>query len=152
ERAVFGGKLRRRLAAVADHRGAADPAGVDARNQRIGAEPVRAVVLVLDLARGVEPGHVGRLAPRRRFVERAVNLVRNVVDPEPSHRVVHPGKDLHRDLARVVAYELLVDLEDPSEPDVELLLRNVGQVEVDLAPASHAVPRKADLEYLAGRD
>ena len=37
------------------------------------------------------------------------------VDPEPAHRVVHGGEDAHRVRVRILADELLVDLEHAGE-------------------------------------
>ena len=54
------------------------------------------------------------------------------VDPEAAHRVVHGGEDAHRVLVRVLADELLVDLEDAGELLAEHLARQVRHVEVDL--------------------
>ena len=94
---------------------------VDAREQRVGAEAVGAVVLVVDLADGVEARDVGRVVARRAHDERAVGGAL-VVDPEAAHRVVHGREDPHRVLVRVVADELLVDLEDAGELLAEELL------------------------------
>ena len=152
EGAVARREARPPVAAVADHRRPADLPRVQTGDERVRPEPVRAVVQVVHLACRIEAGDVGRLVARRSFVQRAVARIRGIVHPEPAHRVVHAGKDLHRDLARVLAHELLVDLEDAPELDVELLPRNVRQVQVDLPFSADSVPHQADLEDLARRD
>ncbi len=65
---------------------------------------------------------------------------------------MHAGEDLHRHVARVLADELLVDVEDAAELDVELLPRDVRQIEVHLPLAVHAEAGQADLEDLARGD
>ncbi|MCU1226923.1 MAG: hypothetical protein JWQ42_5016 [Edaphobacter sp.] len=104
---------------------AGDEASVDAGEQGVGTEAVGTVDGVVGLAGGEDSGDVGLLVE---------------VDPEAAHGVVHAGEDLHGDLARVVAYELLVDLEDAFEL-VLSLRRKVGDVEVDhgLAVDAHAM-------------
>ncbi len=121
----------RQVLLVARDGGAGGHATPDAREQRVGAEAVGAVVLVVDLADGVEAGDVGRVVARRARLERAA-LVALVVHPEAAHRVVDGGEDLHRVVVRVDADELLVDLEDAGELVAEELLVLVREVEVDL--------------------
>ena len=75
-------------------------AAEDATDQRVRAQPVGAVVLVLALAGGKDAGDVGHLVE---------------VHPQAAHGVVHAGEDLHRLVARIDADELLVDLENAAE-------------------------------------
>jgi hypothetical protein len=116
---------------------AGDEAAVDAAEQRVRAEAVRAVDGVVRLARRVDAGDVGLLVE---------------VHPQAAHGVVDAGEDLHRHLARVVADELLVDLKDAVEL-VQLGRREVRDVEVDhrLAVDAHVVGVD-DLEDLARGD
>src|SRR5207245_3102626 len=79
-------------------------------------------------------------------------LLPGVVHPESPHRVVHAGENLHRDLARILADELLVDLQDAAKLDVELPPGNVRQVQIYLPLPIHAVAVQADLEDLARLD
>src|SRR5215470_19731531 len=96
------------------------------------------MVLVLALAGGEETGDAGLLL---------------VVDPEAAHRVVHAGEDLHRHARRVVADELLVDLDDALQLLLELLAPEVGEVEVDLVAAVDAeLELAAHVEDLARGD
>ncbi len=88
----------------------------DATHQRIRAQPVRAVVLVLALARGKDAGNIGHLVE---------------VDPKAAHGVVHAREDLHRLHARIDADELLVDLQNAAELVVQRLAVDVRQVEID---------------------
>ena len=111
--------------------GPGDHAGVDAREQRVGAEAIGAVVLVVDLAAGVEAGDVRRLVARRADLERAARVLLEV-DPQAAHRVVDGREDLHRVLVRIDADELLVDLEDARELLAQERLVLVREVEVDL--------------------
>jgi hypothetical protein len=53
------------------------------------------------------------------------------VDPQAAHRVMHAGKDLHRDIARVVADKLLIDLKNAFELAVQCGAVDVRQVEID---------------------
>ncbi|CDN41770.1 hypothetical protein BN871_AL_00170 [Paenibacillus sp. P22] len=106
--------------------------------QGVRAETVRSMVLVLAFAAGEQARDVGHLV---------------VVDPHAAHRIVDRREDLHRQLARIVADELLVDLDDAAELDVELLGILMGKIEVD-----HILAVDAELlvdaygEDLAGRD
>jgi hypothetical protein len=91
-------------------------AAEDATDQRVCAEAIGAVVLVLALAGGKDAGDVGHLVE---------------VDPEAAHGVVHAGEDLHGHVARIVADELLVDFENAFELAIERGAVDVGEVEVD---------------------
>ena len=91
-------------------------AAEDATDQRVCAQAVGAVVLVLALAGGKDAGDVGHLVE---------------VDPEAAHGVVHAGEDLHGHVAGVVADEFLVDFEDAFELAVEGFAVDVGEVEID---------------------
>src|SRR5271165_4851119 len=71
---------------------------------------------VIALTAGVETLDVGELVE---------------VNPQAAHGVVHAGKDLHGGVARIVADELLVDLEDAFEFAVERGAVDVGQVKID---------------------
>src|SRR5215470_19849962 len=96
------------------------------------------MVLVLALAGGEETGDAGLLL---------------VVDPEAAHRVVHAGEDLHRHARRVVADELLVDLDDALQLLLELLAAEVREIEIDLIfPIDAELELAADVEDLARRD
>ena len=120
-----------------DGGGRGDESAVDAGDERVCAEAVRAVDGVVALARGEEPRNVRPLL---------------VIDPQAAHRVVDAGEDTHRDVARVVADEHLVDFENRAELAVESLGRDVRQIEVDLVVAVDAEAVEADLENLARRD
>src|SRR5262249_53439355 len=76
-------------------------------------------------------GDVRRLVPRRADDELAVRALLEV-DPEPAHRVVDGREDAHRVVVRILPDELVVDLEHPGELLREHVLRQVGDVEVDL--------------------
>ena len=91
-------------------------AAIDARNQRVRAQPVGSVIAVFTLAAGEDAGNTGRLLE---------------IDPKPTHGVVHAGKNLHRSIARIVAHKLLVDFENAFELAVERRAIDVCQVEVD---------------------
>ena len=91
-------------------------AAEDAAQQRIRAQPVGAVVLVLALAGGKDAGNVGHLVE---------------VHPQPAHRVVHAGKDLHGLDVGIDADKLLVDFEDAAELAVERGAVDVREVEID---------------------
>ena len=73
---------------------AGDEASVDARHQRVRAQPVGAMILVFGLASGENAGDVGGLL---------------VIDPQAAHGVVHAGENLHGHVARIVADKLLVN-------------------------------------------
>src|SRR6185312_14159427 len=69
------------------------------------------------------------------------------VHPQAAHGVVHPGENLHRSLARVVAEELFVDLQDSFELAVERGAINVREVEIDHRLAVNAeIVLENDLE------
>ena len=53
------------------------------------------------------------------------------VHPHAAHGVVHAGKNLHGRVARVVAYELLVNFQNAFEFAIKNLAIDVGQVEID---------------------
>src|SRR5450631_122197 len=93
-----------------------DKASINARYQRVRAQPVSAMVLVFSLARREDSGDVRRLF---------------VIDPEAAHGVVHAGENLHGRDARIVADKLLVDFEDAFQLAVESLGVDVGEVEVN---------------------
>src|SRR5450631_1819110 len=93
-----------------------DKASINARYQRVRAQPVSAMVLVFSLARRENSGDVRRLF---------------VIDPEAAHGVVHAGENLHGRDARIVADKLLVDFEDAFQLAVESLGVDVGEVEVN---------------------
>ena len=115
---------------------AGDESSVDARHQRIRAQPVGAVVLVFGLAGGEDAGDVRGLF---------------VIDPEAAHGVVHAGENLHGHVARIVADKLLVDFEDAFELAVESLAVDVRQVEIDHRLAVDAeVVLEDDFEDFAG--
>ena len=85
---------------VLDCGGRGDEAAVDATDERVRAETVRAVYGVVALARREKAGDV------RPLVE---------VNPQAAHRVVDAGEDAHGHVARVVADEHLVDFEYRAE-------------------------------------
>ena len=131
---------------VGDHLRPGDHAAVDAADERVGAEAVGAVVLVVDLTDGKQSRDVGHLV---------------VIDPQPAHRVVHGREDQHRRLARIFAGELFVDLDDAFHAMRDLVgpapLRHlaigIDDVEVDLVLAADAEPVVAHrLEDLARGD
>ena len=62
-------------------------------------------------------------------------------------------EDLHRHLARILAYEIIVHLEDAAELALEVVGRNVREVEVDAVRVVHAETHvHDDLVDGAGRD
>ena len=147
-----GGRFLERAEEVLD--AGADPeAGEDAGEQRVRAEAVGAVVLVVALADGVQAGDVGLMVARRAGDESAFGRA-FVVGPQSAHRVVDGGEDLHRLVARVDALEFLVDAEDAAELAVELFARDVREVEVDAGPFALDAETfvDADVEDLAGGD
>ena len=74
------------------------------------------------------------------------------VHPQSAHGVVHAGKNLHRCVARIVAYELFVNFQNPFQFAVENLPVNVGEVEIDHRLAVNAeVVLEDDFEDGAGR-
>src|SRR5215469_945764 len=101
---------------VLERDGSGGESAVDAGDQRVCAEAICAVVLVLALTGGEEAGDVGHLVE---------------VDPEAAHGVVHAGEDLHGVVVRVDADEFLVDFEDAAELVVEGGSVDVREVEVD---------------------
>ena len=80
--------------------GARAEAAEDAADQRIRAQTVGAVILILALAGGKDAGNVGHLIE---------------IHPQAAHGVMHSGEDLHGHVARVVADELFVDLQNAFE-------------------------------------
>src|SRR5262249_53226163 len=112
---------RRRIVGVGvapAHRGrAGHESAEDARHERVGAQAVGAVVLVTHLAGGDQARDVRHVV---------------VVDPQPAHRIVHSREHAHRHLGRVVADELLVDLDDALELLLQRGAPQVGEVEIDL--------------------
>ena len=101
---------------------------VNARHQRIRAQAVGAVVLILTLARGVKALDVGALLK---------------VHPQAAHGVVHAGEDLHGRVTGIVADELLVDFENALELAIESGAVDVRQVEID-----HRLPIDAEVEFV----
>ena len=103
------------------------------------------MVLVVALADGVQARDVRacwwRAARRKPPVGRAL-----VVHPQAAHRVVDGREDLHRHVARVDALEFLVDFQDAAQLAVELVARNVRQVEI------HAQPVLLDAQPLVDAD
>ena len=89
-----------------------DQAAEDAAQQRIGPQPIRAVILIVALADGVQAGNVRLLIARRAGSQAALGRAL-VVDPQAAHRVVDGRENLHRHVARIDALELLVDLRMP---------------------------------------
>ncbi len=65
---------------------------------------------------GVDAGDVGPLGE---------------IHPEAAHGVVHAGKDLHGNIAGIVADELFVNFQDAFELAIENLAVDVGEVEID---------------------
>ena len=114
------------------HGRAADHAAVDAGEQRVGAQAVRAVVRVVRLARGVQAGDVGGLvdgAAHQRLAVRA----RLEVHVQAAHRVVHGREDLHR--VRGAGRRPRTSRRSPSRRlslAVEHVARDVRDVQVDL--------------------
>src|SRR6476660_3458419 len=88
------------VAGVVHRRGPGNEASEYAREEGIGAQAVGSVILVLALARGVNTGNASSLIE---------------VHPHAAHGVVHAGKNLHGRVARVVAYELLVNFQNAFE-------------------------------------
>ena len=101
---------------------------VDARHQRIRAQAVGAVILILAFARGVQALDVGALLK---------------VHPQAAHGVVHAGEDLHGRVARIVADKLFVDLENALQLAIEGGAVDVRQVEID-----HRLPIDAEVEFV----
>ncbi len=110
------------------------------------------MVLVFRFAGGEKARDIRLLVPGTPHHGVAV-VVGLVVDPQAAHGVVHPGEDPHGHFPRIVADELLVDLEDPAQLPVQRLLGDVADVQVDhiLAIDPH-LEHPADVEDLARRD
>ena len=125
-----------RLFAYCSAFGPGDESAEDATDQRIRAQAIGAVVLVLALAGGKDAGNVGHLVE---------------VDPEAAHGVVHAGEDLHGHFARIVADKLLVDFENAFELAVQRGAVDVGEVEIDhrLAVDAQARARRPPCEWRA---
>src|SRR5690242_177447 len=94
-----------------------DAAAENTGDQRIGAETVRAVVLVFAFPRGEDARNTGGLVFG--------------VHPHAAHGVVHAGENLHRLFARVHAEKLFVDFQNAFEFAVEGLARDVADVEIN---------------------
>ena len=122
---------------VREHRGTGNLAGIDTGKERVGPEPVGAMVLVVALADRVEALDARALVARARQVQEAV-AGPLVVHPQPAHRVVDRRIDLHRLLAWVLARELLIDLENALELALERLAGHVRQVQEHGHAAAHA--------------
>src|SRR5690606_13755406 len=86
--------------------GSDNEATEDAGKERVGPQPVGAMVAVVDFADGVE-SRDARLLIARRAHDETTRLVALVVGPEASHPVVDGGEDLHRLVARIDPLELL---------------------------------------------
>src|ERR1044072_9331543 len=114
-----------------------DEATIDATDERVCAQTVRAVDGVVALARGEKAGN------GRPLLE---------IYSQPAHRIMPAEEDAHRDVARVVADEHLVNFQNRAELLVESLGRDVRQVEVDLILAVDAVAVETDLEDFARRN
>ena len=106
------------------------------------------MVRVVAFAGGVEPRNVRRLLARAALHQIVVG-VGLVVAPQPAHRVMDGGEDLHRLVPRVDSLELLVDLHDAAELAIEDGGGNVRDVEVDgvlaLDAHSHVLHHREDL-------
>jgi hypothetical protein len=74
--------------------GRSDETAVNATDERICAQTVRAVNGVIALSGGQEAGDVGALLE---------------INPEAAHRIMDAGEDFHGDMARVVADEHFVN-------------------------------------------
>ncbi len=122
----------------------------DAAQQRVGAQAIGAMILIVALADGVEVGNIGPLVARRAG-DQPARRVSFVVDPQPAHGVVDGGEDFHRHFARVDALELFVDFQNAAELQVECVSRDVRQVEIDAQPVAldAQVLVRADVEDFA---
>ena len=113
---------------IVDHARSRELAAGQAGQQRVRAQPVRPVVLVVALADGIQALDVGHLVSRVAFDQSARVLVLDEVHPQAAHGVVDGREDPHRGRARIFAYELFVDFENAAELDVNLLLVQMRQV------------------------
>ena len=101
-----------------------EQSGENAGQERVGPQPIAAVVLVVAFADRVETGDVGLVIPRRAG-HQATFRGPLVVGPHAAHRVVDGRKNLHRRLARIDALEFFVDVQDAAQLAVEFFARNV---------------------------
>src|SRR5215472_1051997 len=76
-------------AGVLDRLRAGDVSAKDAGDQRIRSQTVRAVILKFTLASRENAADVGRLL---------------IVHPEPAHRVMHAGENLHGGVAWIISH------------------------------------------------
>ena len=130
----FLGECRAELAAArpAQCLGTSDKAGVGSREERVCTETVCTVVLMIALARSHESRNVRVVV---------------AVDPDTAHRVMYGREDLHRHLARILTDELRVHLENAAKLALEVIRRDMGEVEVNAALIVDAEPHvDADLE------
>ena len=93
-----------------------DESAENARGQRIRAQPIRAVILILALACGENSRNVGRLVE---------------VHPQAAHGVMHARENLHWRGARIVAHKLLINFQNTFKLSVERGAVNVGQVKIN---------------------
>ncbi len=113
-------------------------AGVHRGEQRVGAQSVGAVLRVVALAGGEQPGDAGLLVQPH---------------PKAAHGIVHAGGNAHRNLARIIAHELLVDVQDALELCVQRLCGDVRNVQVHhVLPIDAQVLVHAHVEDLARGD
>src|SRR5262249_7280409 len=98
-------------------------AAVDATDERGCSQTIRTVNRVVAFTRCEQPGNV------RALIE---------VDPQPTHRIVHTGKDPHRHVTWIVADKHLVDLEDRSQFSIENFGGNVCEIEINLILSTDA--------------
>src|SRR2546423_8474844 len=60
--------------------------------------------------------------------------------PEPAHRVVHAGEDLHRSVARIIPHKLFVDLKYSFKFAIECRAIDVSEIQIDHGLAVDAEP------------
>src|SRR5579863_7375068 len=123
EMSVTGRRLQ--IAGILHRRWSGDESTEDARDQRIRAQAVGSVILIFALTCRINSRNIGCLIE---------------IDPQPTHGVVHAGENFHGDLARVIAYKLLINLENAFELAVENLGVDVSQVKID-----HGLPVDAQV-------
>ena len=119
-----------------------------ARKQRVGAQAVRTVVLVVCFPGGIQARDARHLVARAIQVQRGAVGALFVVHPQAAHGVVHGRVNAHRLRHRVFAHKLLVDLQYATQlvhdefTGHAALAVQVRNVEVHLLatlhPASHA--------------
>ena len=144
-------RLRRRAQQVRQYALGGNFATDQTGKQRVRAQSVRAVILIVALTGRIKARHVGHLVAGAVDVPGTIT-VGFVVAPKPAHRIVHGGIDAHRRLDGVLAHELFVNFEHAFELVIDLLsgvgsaARHVelGDVQINLLASLDALAHAAD--------